>query len=56
MQTELILNVKVLYHLYELGSNDMARPVYYNTALYKVCIFIRDYRHIATASLQTNAG
>ena len=35
-----------MYHLYELDSNEMARPVYSETALKKVYIFIRDYRDI----------
>ena len=38
MRTELTLNVKLLCHLYELGSNVMARSVYYKTAL-KKCVY-----------------
>ena len=44
MQIELTLNMKFMYHQYEL---EMARPVYYETALKKVYIFIRDYRDVA---------
>ena len=47
MRIELTLNMKFMYHLYELDSNEMARPVYYETALKKVYILTRDYRDIA---------
>ena len=35
MRIELTLNMKFMYHLYKLDSNEMARPVYYETTLKK---------------------
>ena len=35
MRIELTLNMKFMYHLYDLDSNEMARPEYYETALKK---------------------
>ena len=47
MRIELTLNMKFMCHLYDLDSNEMARPEYYETALKKVYILIRHYRDIA---------
>ena len=50
MRIELTLNMKFMCHLYDLNSNEMARPEYYETALKKVYnIFIRDDRDIANS-------
>ena len=37
--------------IYELDSNEMARPVYYKTALKRSAYFIRDYRDRGVARL-----